>query len=114
MNYKNFINNKTLKLNVGTFLKGVDKDNSKTFSEKEVKDGIKGAVSLFAKPFAGKGADAAMEKLDLNKDGKITEDEIANFLKSNYNISLDNAKKMTVDELATYLQKVEESNKKKK
>lgn len=114
MNYKSFINNKTLKLNVGTFLKGVDKDNNKTLSEKEVKDGIKGAISLFAKPFAGKGADAAMKKLDTNNDGNITEDEIANFLKSNYNITLDSAKKMSVDELATYLQKVEENKKKQK
>lgn len=114
MNYKSFINNKTLKLNVAEFLKSVDKDKNQSYSEKEIKDGIKGAVSLFAKPFAGKGADAAMEKLDTNKDGKVTQDEIDNFLKSNYNISFDNAKKMTVDELATYLQKAEESKKKQK
>lgn len=114
MNYKTFINNKTLKKNVADFLKGVDKDGSKTYDGKEVKDGIKGAVSLFAKPLAGKGADAAMKKLDTNCDGKISQQEIDNFLKSEYNISFENAKKMTVDELATYLQNVEEGSKKKK
>lgn len=114
MNYKSFINNKALNQKVADFLQSVDKDKNQSYSEKEVKDGIKGAVSIFAKPFAGKGASVAMEKLDKNKDGKITQDEIDAFLKSNYNISFDNAKEMTVEELADYLQRIEESNKKKK
>lgn len=113
MDYTTFINNKTLKKTVGEFLATADKDNNKTYNKDELKDGIKGAVSIFAKPLAGKGANAAIKTLDANNDGKITQDEIDSFLKKNYGISLDKAKDMTVRDLANYVQEADEKKKKK-
>ncbi len=113
MDYTTFINNKTLKKTVGEFLATADKDNNKTYNKDELKDGIKGAVSIFAKLLAGKGADVAMETLDANNDGKITQDEIGSLLKKNYGLSLDKAKEMTVRDLANFIQDADEKKKKK-
>ena len=114
MDYTTFINNKTLKKTVGEVLETTDKDDNKSYDKEELKDGIKDAVSIFAKPLAGKGASSAMKILDANKDGKITRDEIDNFLKKNYGISLDEAKDMTVKDLADFVQNVDENKKKNK
>lgn len=112
MDYTTFINKKTSKKNVSEVLAKVDKNFDGKYDKGELKDGIKDSVSIFARPFAGKGADAAIKAADSNKDGVISNEEADAYLKKNYGISLADAKKMNVKDLANYIQNYDDKKKK--
>lgn len=104
MDYTTFINKKTSQKSVAEVLAKTDKNFDGKYDKGELKDGIKDSVSIFAKPLAGKGADAALKAADTNKDGAISTEEADAYLKKNYGISLADAKKMNVKDLANYIQ----------
>lgn len=114
MDYVTGINNKTLKKSVGEVLTSADKNSDKSLDKKEIKDGIKGAASIFAKPFIGdKAVNAALKAVDSDNDGKISFEELDSFLQKKYNVTLEQAKAMNVKDAANLIQKINEENKKK-
>lgn len=113
MDYSLGINNKTLKRNVGDVLNQYDKDGN-GLNQTELKDLIKGSVSIFGKPFIkDKVIQNVKNMFDTNKDGVISEKEINSFLKKEYNMNLSDAKKMNVKELVNTIQEKDEAKKKK-
>ncbi len=112
MDYKLGINNKTLKRNVGDVLKQYDKDGN-GLNNSEIKDLVKGSVSIFGKPFV---KDKTIQKIqgqfDTNNDGVVSEKEIDAFLKKQYDMKLDDAKKMNVKDFVDTLQEKDEARKK--
>lgn len=114
MDYSLGINNKTLKRNVGDVLKQYDKDGN-GLNSSEIKDLVKGSVSIFGKPFV---KDKTIQKIqgqfDANKDGVVSEKEIDAFLKKQYDLKLDDAKKMKVKDLVDTIQEKDEARKKAK
>lgn len=115
MDYSTAINNKTLKKNVGEVLSSTDKNNDTIYNREEIKDGIKGAVSIFGKPFINnKVVDSVMNVVDKNKDDKVTLDEINSFLQEKYGMTLDEAKQMNVKDLVDQFQEIDKAKKKEK
>ena len=114
MKYSAALNNKTLKMNTGDFLKKLDSNNNGSFSKEELKSGIKESVSVFVKPLiTDKVMNSISDMFDKDKNGTITEKEIENFLTKTYNISLNDAKKMNMKDLLDYLQEHEPKEEKK-
>lgn len=114
MDYSLGINNKTLKRNVGDVLKQYDQDGN-GFNKAELKDLIKGSVSIFGKPFIkDKAIQNVQKQFDTNNDGIISEKEIDSFLKKQYDLKLDDAKKMKVKDLVDTIQEKDEARKKAK
>lgn len=112
MDYSLGINNKTLKRNVGDVLKQYDKDGN-GFNNTELKDLIKGSISIFGKPFVkDKAVQKVQKQFDTNNDGIISEKELDSFLKKKYEMSLDDAKKMNVKDLVNKIQEKDEASKK--
>ena len=113
MDYTTGVNNKTLKRNVGEVMKQYD-PNGNGYDKKEIKDILKGSVSIFGKPFiTNKVISEVQNRFDKNKDGIVSEKEIDSFLKKNYNINLKDAKEMTVKDLANKIQAQDKAKKKK-
>ena len=112
MDYSFGINNKTLKRNVGDVLQQYDKDGN-GLNNSEIKDLVKGSVSIFGKPFV---KDKTIQKIqgqfDANKDGIVSEKEIDAFLKNKYNMKLEDVKKMNVKNFVDTLQAKDEARKK--
>lgn len=114
MDYSLGVNNKTLKRNVGEVLKQYDKDGN-GLNDTELKDLIKGSVSVFGKPFIKDKAIKNVQSLfDTNKDGIISEKEMDSYLKKQYDLNLSDAKKMNVKELVDTIQEKDEARKKAK
>ncbi len=112
MDYSLGINNKTLKRNVGDVLKQYDKDGN-GLNNTEIKDLIKGSVSIFGRPFI---KDKTIQKIqgqfDTNNDGIVSEKEIDAFLKDKYNMKLEDVKKMNVKTFVDTLQEKDKASKK--
>lgn len=113
MDYTTFLNKKTSQKRVAEVLQNADKNSDGNYDKGELKDGIRDSVSVFARPLAGKGADAALKAADTNKDGAISPEEADAYLKKNFGISLSDAKKMNVKDLANYVQDYNDKKKKK-
>lgn len=112
MKYSAALNNKTLKMNTGEFLKKLDANENGSFSKEELKLGIKDSVSVFVKPLiTDKVMGTISEMFDNDKNDVITEKELGDYLQKNYKISLNQAKKMNIKDLLDYIQECE-SNKK--
>lgn len=112
VDYSLGINNKTLKRNVGDVLKQYDKDGN-GLNNAEIKDLIKGSVSIFGKPFVkDKTINKLQKEFDTNNDGTVSEKEIDAFLKKKYEMNLNDAKKMKVKDFVDTLQKKDEARKK--
>lgn len=113
MKYSAALNNKTLKMNTGDFLKKLDADGDGKISQDELKNGLKDSASIFAKPLI---SDAIIKKInamyDKDKDGTISEKELANYLKQNYGLDINEAKKMNTSDLLKYLEEHGTKNKK--
>ena len=113
MRYDKGINNKTLKMNTGELLKKYDKDGN-GFNQKELKELIKGSVSIIGKPFiTNSGISKVQNIFDKNHDGIISEKELDNYLKENYGINLNTAKSMNVKDLTDKIYKIDQKKKNK-
>lgn len=105
MKYTAALNNKTLKMNTGDLLKKIDFDGSGNYTKDELKKGMKASASIFAKPFINdKLIGDIYSTLDTNNDGKVTENELENYLQQNYGMKLEDAKKMNVKDFVNYIQ----------